>query len=140
VARLLLQRYGVVFRDLLVRESVVLSWRDLLVTYRRLELKGDVRGGRFVNGFTGEQFALPEAVESLRAMRKSSSAVGAQEIKISASDPLNLSGVILPGPRVPAIPANFIVFRDGLPVRTITAKERNTDRDRLMRLSRASQP
>jgi ATP-dependent Lhr-like helicase len=140
VARLLLQRYGVVFRDLLVRESVVLSWRDLLVTYRRLELKGEVRGGRFVNGFTGEQFALPEAVESLRAMRKSSSAVWAQEIKISASDPLNLSGVILPGPRVPAIPANFIVFRDGLPVRTITAKERDADRDRLMPLSRATPP
>jgi ATP-dependent helicase Lhr and Lhr-like helicase len=124
VARQLLRRYGVVFRDLLARESLVQSWRDLLVQYRRMEMAGEVRGGRFVSGFTGEQFALPEAVESLRAMRKSSvTAVSQQDIRISASDPLNLVGVILPGARVPAVPTNYIVFRDGLPVRTGMVKD-----------------
>jgi ATP-dependent Lhr-like helicase len=119
VARQLLRRYGVVFSDLLARESLVPSWRDLLVQYRRMELGGEVRGGRFVSGFTGEQFALPEAVESLRAMRRCrAGAAPPQEIRISASDPLNLVGVILPGVRVPAVPTNYIVFRDGVPVRT----------------------
>jgi ATP-dependent Lhr-like helicase len=119
MARQLLRRYGVVFRDLLARESLVSSWRDLLVQYRRMEMAGEVRGGQFVSGFTGEQFALPEAVESLRAMRKSApSGASLQEVRISASDPLNLVGVILPGPRVQAVPTNYIVFRDGLPTRT----------------------
>lgn len=124
VARQLLRRYGVVFRDLLVRESLVQSWRDLAVVYRKLELQGELRGGRFVSGFVGEQFALPEAVEALRALRKSvnGSAAG-HEIKVSASDPLNLVGIVLPGPRVPAVPSNFIVFRDGVAVRTVTAKD-----------------
>jgi ATP-dependent Lhr-like helicase len=118
VARQLLRRYGVVFRDLLGRESLGLPWWDLLVQYRRLELRSEVRGGRFVSGFTGEQFALPEAVESLRALRKSSgSGAAGQEIKLSAADPLNLAGVILPGPRIPAQPSNFVVFRDGMVVR-----------------------
>lgn len=121
VAHQVLRRYGVVFRDLLAREVLVQSWRDLLVIYRRMELKGEVRGGRFVSGFVGEQFALPEAVEALRASKKSQGTAGV-EIKISACDPLNLSGVILPGSRVPAVPSNFIVFRDGLPVRTVTAR------------------
>ncbi|MEQ1795755.1 MAG: DEAD/DEAH box helicase [Nitrospira sp.] len=124
VARQLLRRYGVVFRDLLVRESLVQSWRDLVVVYRKLELQGELRGGRFVTGFVGEQFALPAAVEALRGMRKSgASAPAGQEIKLSASDPLNLVGVILPGPRVPAVPSNFIVLRDGVAVRTVTAKD-----------------
>ena len=70
VAQQLLRRYGVVFRDLLAREVLVQSWRDLLVVYRRMELKGEVRGGRFVSGYVGEQFALPEAVEALRAVKK----------------------------------------------------------------------
>lgn len=122
VARQLLRRYGVVFRDLLGRESLSLPWRDLLVQYRRLELRGEVRGGRFVSGFTGEQFALPEAVESLRALRKSGgSGAAGQEIKLSAADPLNLVGVILPGPRVPAQPSNFIVFQDGMVLRVDAA-------------------
>ncbi len=117
VARQLLHRYGIVFRDLLGRESLSLPWRDLLVQYRRLELRGEVRGGRFVSGFTGEQFALPEAVESLRALRKSGgSGESSQEIKLSAADPLNLAGIILPGPRVPAHPSHFVVFRDGMVV------------------------
>jgi len=124
VARQLLRRYGVVFRDLLSRESLVQSWRDLLVQYRRMELQGEIRGGRFVSGFTGEQFALPEAVESLRAMRKrNESSVASHDIKLSASDPLNLAGVILPGPRVPAVPSNFVVFRDGVVVRAVLGSE-----------------
>ena len=121
VARQMLRRYGVVFRDLLAREVLVQSWRDLLVVYRRMELKGEVRGGRFVSGFVGEQFAVPEAVEALRAMKKRQAAAPA-EIKLSACDPLNLSGVILPGPRVPAVPSTFIYFNDGLPARVVTAK------------------
>ena len=99
------------------------SWRELLVQYRRMELQGEVRGGRFVGGFTGEQFALSEAVEALRAARKRIEVSQAsQEIKLSASDPLNLSGVILPGPRVPAVPSNFVIFRDGAVVRTVLGR------------------
>ena len=126
LARRLLQRYGVVFRDLLVRESVVSSWRDLLVCYRRMESRGELRGGRFISGFTGEQFALPEALESLRALKKRSETQ--QEIKISAADPLNLAGVILPGARIAAVPSNFVVFRDGIVVRSLTGRH-TTDHD-----------
>ena len=88
VARQLLRRYGVVFRDLLARESLVQSWRDLLVQYRRMELQGEIRGGRFVSGFVGEQFALPEAVQSMRALRQTGFGL-AQEVKLSACDPLD---------------------------------------------------
>lgn len=129
IARRLLQRYGVVFRDLLARESIVSSWRDLLVCYRRLELTGEIRGGRFVSGFTGEQFALPEALESLRALKKRPSPVVQQEVKISAADPLNLAGVILPGPRIAAVPSNFVVFRDGIVSHTVTGRETNDRRE-----------
>jgi ATP-dependent Lhr-like helicase len=122
IARLMLRRYGVVFRDLLAREVLMQSWRDLLVVYRRMELKGEVRGGRFVSGFVGEQFALPEAVEAVRAVKKSQGTLAGTEIKLSACDPLNLSGVILPGPRVPAVPSSFIMFKDGLPVRVLTSR------------------
>src|SRR6185295_16434643 len=123
VARQLLRRYGVVFRDLLGREALALSWRDLLVQYRRMELQGEVRGGRFVGGFTGEQFALAEAVESLRAVRKRSEmSPVSHDIKLSASDPLNLAGVILPGPRVPAVLSNFVVIKDGVIVRTVIGR------------------
>src|SRR4029077_519544 len=124
VARQLLRRYGVVFRDLLARESLVQSWRDLLVKYRRRELQGEIRGGRFVSGFTGEQFALPEAVESLRAVRKrNESGAASHDIKLSASDPLNRAGVLWRGPRVPAVPSNFVVFRDGAVVRAVLGRE-----------------
>ena len=123
-ARQLLRRYGVVFRDVLARESMALSWRDLLVQYRRMEMAGEVRGGRFVSGFTGEQFALPEAVEGLRLMRKKSLSAGTEhELKISATDPLNLAGLILPGPRVPAVPTNFLVFKKGALVRTVIGRK-----------------
>jgi ATP-dependent Lhr-like helicase len=118
-ARRFLRRYGVVFRDLLARESLSPSWRDLLVQYRRMEFQGEIRGGRFVDGFVGEQFALPEAVESLRALRREGSERStAQEIKLSAADPLNLVGVILPGARVASSPSNYIVFRNGVPIQS----------------------
>jgi ATP-dependent Lhr-like helicase len=117
---------------------LVQSWRDLLVLYRRLELKGEVRGGRFVSGFVGEQFALPEAVEALRAIRKGSGSAGGMEVKLSACDPLNLAGVILPGPRVPAAPSTFVIFRDGLPVRTITGRGESVDRGQIAQLSRST--
>jgi ATP-dependent Lhr-like helicase len=118
VARQLLRRYGVVFRDLLGRETLSPPWRDLLVQYRRLESRGEIRGGRFVAGFVGEQFALPEAVESLRALRRAGTVRGGPEITLSGADPLNLAGVILPEPRVPALPSNYVVFRDGVPIRS----------------------
>ena len=133
IARQLLRRYGVVFRDLLQRESLPLAWRDLLMCYRKMELRGLVRGGRFISGFIGEQFALPEAVESLRALRRSMGHAEkhtAQEIRVSAADPLNLVGVVLPGARVPAVPTNYVVFHDGVPIRTGTVRDPD-QRDRL---------
>ncbi len=114
-ARQLLRRYGIVFRDLLKRESLSIPWRDLLMSYRRMELRGEIRGGHFVSGMTGEQFGLPEAVEALRAVRKDPQA-GAQEIRLSASDPLNLVGIILPGDRVPAHPSRYVIYHNGIPV------------------------
>ncbi len=111
---MLLRRYGVVFREVLARESNLPKWRELLIAFRRLEDRGEVRGGRFVNGFLGEQFALPEAVESLRAMRNR--APSGEIVTISAADPLNLVGFIVPGERVPAISGRFVTFRDGVPV------------------------
>jgi len=114
-ARQLLRRYGIVFRDLLKRESLSIPWRDLLMIYRRLELRGEIRGGHFVSGMTGEQFGLPEAVEALRAVRKDPQA-GAQEIRLSGSDPLNLVGIILPGDRIPSHPSRYVIYHNGVPV------------------------
>ena len=111
---MLLRRYGVVFREVLARESNLPKWRELLISFRRLEDRGEVRGGRFVNGFLGEQFALPEAVESLRAMRNRPPS--GETVTVSAADPLNLVGIIVPGERVPAISGRFVTFRDGVPV------------------------
>jgi ATP-dependent Lhr-like helicase len=109
---MLLERYGVVFRELLAREALAPKWRELLMAFRRLEERGEVRGGRFVSGFVGEQFALPIAVESLRAMRN---APLSEEITtISAADPLNLVGIIVPGERVPAISGKFVSFKNGV--------------------------
>jgi ATP-dependent Lhr-like helicase len=110
--RMLLRRYGVVFRELVTRESILPAWRDLLVTFRRFEDRGEVRGGRFVAGLIGEQFALPEAVESLRAIRQAPPS--GQIITVSAADPLNLVGVIVPGDRVTAISGRIVRFRDGV--------------------------
>jgi ATP-dependent Lhr-like helicase len=107
----LLKRYGVVFRDLLCREKNLPRWRELLVTFRRLEDRGEIRGGRFVSGFLGEQFALPYAVESLRAIRKTEP--DGETLSIYAVDPLNLVGTILPGERTPAQGSNKIMLQDG---------------------------
>jgi len=113
---MLLRRYGVVFREVLARESNLPKWRELLIAFRRLEDRGEVRGGRFVSGFLGEQFALPEAVESLRAMRNIPAA--GETVTLSAADPLNLVGFIVPGERVAAISGKFVSFRDGVAVET----------------------
>jgi len=114
VARALLKRYGVVFRALMARESRLPPWRDLAMVYRRLEARGEIRGGRFVAGFGGEQFALPEAVGRLRAVRKLERE--GEWIALSAADPLNLVGILSPGARVAAITRNRVLFRDGLAV------------------------
>jgi ATP-dependent Lhr-like helicase len=113
-ARLLLRRYGVVFRRLLDRERLAPPWRDLLPVLRRLEARGEIRGGRFVDGLQGEQYALPDAVGALRAARRAER-TGAL-VSVSAADPLNLVGVLTPGGRVPAAPANRILYRDGEPI------------------------
>ena len=114
VARTLLRRYGVVFKPLLARESFTVPWRDLLRELRRLEARGEIRGGRFVAGVTGEQYALPEAVETLRRIRRAP-ADGAL-VTVSAADPLNLTGIVCLGERIPANAATRIAFRDGVPV------------------------
>jgi ATP-dependent Lhr-like helicase len=111
---MLLRRYGIVFRELLTRETNLPKWRELLITLRRLEDRGEVRGGRFVSGFLGEQFALSMAVESVRAMRNQQ-ATG-EQISISAADPLNLVGIIVPGERVSANSGKMVAFRDGVAV------------------------
>lgn len=103
---MLLKRYGVVFRDLLAREKNIPRWRELLMTFRRLEDRGEIRGGRFVSGFLGEQFALPYAVDSLRAIKKQEP--NNYPITLSAVDPLNLIGIILPGDRVAAFSGKTI--------------------------------
>jgi ATP-dependent Lhr-like helicase len=108
---MLLRRYGIVVRDVLAREANLPPWRELLAGFRRLEDRGEIRGGRFVDGFLGEQFALPVAVESVRAMRKLDAVTGT--ITLSAADPLNLVGILVPGERVPAISGNSVSFRDG---------------------------
>jgi len=116
VCRMLLRRYGIVFRELLVREAILPKWRELLITFRRLEDRGDVRGGRFVSGFLGEQFALPVAVESLRAMRNQPRS--GERIVVSAADPLNLVGIVVPGERVPANSGRVVMFCDGIALPT----------------------
>ncbi len=111
---MLLRRYGVIFREVLARESNLPKWRELLIGLRRLEDRGEVRGGRFVSGFLGEQFALPEAVESVRAMRNLPAS--GETITVSAADPLNLVGFIVPGDRVAAISGKYVTFKDGVAV------------------------
>ena len=109
-ARMLLCRYGILFRDLLERESNAPKWRDLLNILRRLEARGEIRGGRFVTGFSGEQFALPEAVESLRECKKKECL---EEIRVAGADPMNLAGIVVPGNRVPAVPGRYLRFHNG---------------------------
>jgi ATP-dependent Lhr-like helicase len=107
----LLARYGVVFRDVLARETTNARWRDLLPMFRRLEAQGQVRGGRFLSGFGGEQFALPEAVESLRACRRQNTSE--VPVTIAAADPMNLVGIVVPGERPVAIPGRTVTFLRG---------------------------
>ncbi len=109
-ARMLLCRYGVLFRDLLERESNAPKWRDLLAVLRKLEARGEIRGGRFISGFGGEQFALPEAVDSLRDSR---SRTCTQEIPVAAADPMNLVGIVVPGLRTSAVPGRHLRFCNG---------------------------
>ena len=118
-ARTLLSRYGVVFWRLLTQEPGWLPpWRDLLRVYRRLEARGEIRGGRFVAGFSGEQFALPDAVGLLREMRRRPAS--GEWVSLSGADPLNLIGILTPGQRLSALTANRVVYRDGLPVAALT--------------------
>ena len=122
LARTLLRRYGVVFWRLIEREAAWLPpWRDLLRVYRRLEARGDVRGGRFVAGFAGEQFALPDAVGLLRDTRRKPAS--GTLVSLSGADPLNLVGILTPGPRLGAITGNRVLYRDGVPIATYTGGE-----------------
>ena len=116
---MLLRRYGIVFREVLTRETILPKWREVLITLRRLEDRGEVRGGRFVSGFLGEQFALPVAVESLRAQR--GLLASGEMVAVSAADPLNLVGIVVPGERVAANSGRFVAFRDGA---AVSAEER----------------
>jgi ATP-dependent Lhr-like helicase len=120
-ARVLLRRYGVVFRRLLERESLGASWYELGRIYRRWEARGEIRGGYFVGGISGEQFALPEAIGLLRSIRKAPPS--GELITLSAADPLNLQGILTPGPRIAALTASRILFRDGLPIAALEAGE-----------------
>jgi ATP-dependent helicase Lhr and Lhr-like helicase len=118
-ANQLLLRWGVVFRDLLARETLAPPWRDLLQVLRRLEARGEIRGGRFVAGFIGEQFARPEAIDLLRGLRRSEDR--AESVTVPAADPLNLAGILLPGPRVSAL-ASGMVDLVGAPELTVAGR------------------
>ena len=128
VAEQLLARWGVVFRALMVRENFAVPWREVLWALRRLEDRGAVRGGRFVTGFSGEQYALPGAVEALRATRRLPRRD--EWVRLSAADPLNLVGILTPGPRVPAVRAGEVVYRDGFPVAPAEVPRRSVFRPR----------
>ena len=133
IAWTLLKRYGVVFKRLLEREGMNLPWRVLLRIYHRLEARGEIRGGRFVAGISGEQFALPEAVGMLRAIRRE----GAQDsmISVSAADPLNLVGIIIPGNRITAHTSNRVLYHDGAPIAALESGDTHF----LVELSRATE-
>jgi ATP-dependent Lhr-like helicase len=133
-ARILLCRYGVLFRELLTREANAPRWRDLLPILRRLEARGEIRGGRFVSGPFGEQYALPEAADSLRkartqhAARAGAHSPGSEEpaITVAAADPLNLAGILVPGDRIPAIPGRTLSFLNGVAVNENPSPETGT--------------
>jgi ATP-dependent Lhr-like helicase len=115
IALALLRRYGVVFMRMLEREAAWLPrWRDLLRVYRKLEARGEIRGGRFVSGFSGEQFALPEAIAALRTVRRR--APDDSLVSVSGADPLNLAGILTPGPKLAALAGNRVLYRDGIPL------------------------
>ena len=125
-ARMLLCRYGVLFRDLLERESNAPKWRDLLGVLRRLEARGEIRGGRFVTGFGGEQFAVPEAVESLRQARTLRDQA---EIAVAAADPMNLVGIVVPGTRTASVPGRFVCFVNGAAIEEGAARLPQAEHD-----------
>jgi ATP-dependent helicase Lhr and Lhr-like helicase len=133
IAWTLLKRYGVVFKRLLEREGMSLPWRVLLRVYHRLEARGEIRGGRFVAGISGEQFALPEAVGMLRSIRRE----GEKDsmISVSAADPLNLAGIIVPGNRITAHTSNRVLYHDGVPIAALESGETHF----LMELGRATE-
>jgi ATP-dependent Lhr-like helicase len=113
IAQVLLRRYGVVFRKLLERETGLPPWRELFYVYRRMEARGEIRGGRFVSGFAGEQFALPEAADLLRRVTRDPAM---DRVSISAADPMNLVGIVMPGEKVPALSGNRVLFQRGVSV------------------------
>jgi ATP-dependent Lhr-like helicase len=119
-ARALLGRYGVVFRRLLDRETNLAPWRDQVRVYRRLEARGEIRGGRFVAGMSGEQFATGEAVSRLREVRRTSG--DGRVIIVAADDPLNLAGIVTPGERVRAVPSMKVAYQDGVPIAALRGK------------------
>ena len=143
IALALLRRYGVICWRLLARESDALpSWRELLRCYQRLEARGEIRGGRFIAGLAGEQFALPDAVGLLRQVRRRP--LDGELVLISGSDPLNLLGTLLPGGKLPAVAGNRLLYKDGVPVATrvggryvflleAAAEERDGWRQKLLR-------
>jgi ATP-dependent Lhr-like helicase len=120
IALVLLRRYGVICRRVLEREPMLPPWRELLYVFRRMEARGEVRGGRFVQSMSGEQFALPEAIGALREARKREDG---EEVMLSAADPLNLIGIITPGQRLPALPGNRLLLKDGVPVAVRIGKQ-----------------
>jgi ATP-dependent Lhr-like helicase len=122
VVRTLLKRWGVIFWKLLAREAQWLPpWREILLCCRRLEARGEIRGGRFIAGFSGEQYALPEAVAPLRDARRRPQS--GQLVSLSGADPLNLLGIVTPGPRLPSLAGNRLLYRDGLPIAAYAAGE-----------------
>ncbi len=100
------------FHDLLARENLAVPWREILWALRRMEARGTIRGGRFVAGFSGEQYAHPDAVDVLRTVRKQR--LAGETVQISAADPLNLTAIVLPGPRIPAVPSGTVTYLDGV--------------------------
>lgn len=121
LARTLLRRYGVVFRGMVAREPNLPPWRELVRVFRRLEIRGEIRGGRFVDGVYGEQFALADAIGLIRKIRNKE--LDGTIVTVSAVDPANMMGTVLPGDKVPAHHKNRILFRDGLPIAKIVAGE-----------------
>ena len=122
VVRTLLKRWGVVCWQLTRVEARWLPpWRELVACLRRLEARGEIRGGRFIAGLSGEQYALPEAVGALREIRRQP--VGEQDVSLSAVDPLNLTGILTAGQRLPALTSNRVLYRDGLPVAMLVSGE-----------------
>lgn len=104
-------------RQLLLRESAAPPWRDLVTVYRRLETRGEIRGDRFVSGMSGEQFALPKAIKALRALK--SAPLGPEKVRVAATDPLNLVGILTPDARIPTITNHEIIYRNGIPTNTL---------------------